>query len=325
MIRQYFFKMFAVFLLIFSATFAAEAKNTASLHDHDDNGECCVLRNPEFEAMNKKRKVRSRFDKNSTESPIRLLDKIYHFRLAVCMSPEALTAVPFSWKETEEDKPRVIQKVKEYWNELETTLNGWYKQDVGIQFHIVQDERLILFQEGQVKIQSISNGRIFPNKEIIEEALGGETDAYDVSILIVRSNGRQNGVAELGSAISPTTKGRAWAVYLPATIAHELGHTFGAEHTHISFDGNCTEPDKGRSIMSYGSPRDFFSLASIRQMRNVLGNFNYYTDKSRHADSKVIANPTTETVMPYVEMIKNDAPVIDRTRIKKRIYSNCWY
>lgn len=309
--------MFVVFLLLFSATFVAEGKNITSLHDHDDNGECCVLRSPEFEAMNKKRKVRSRLDKNSTESPIRLLDKIYHFRLAVCMSPEALTVAPFSWKQTEEDKARVIQEVRKYWDELETTLNGWYKQDVGIQFHIVRDERLILFQEGQVKIQSISGGRIFPNREIIEEALGGETDAYDVSILIVRSNGRQNGVAELGSAISPTTKGRAWAVYLPTTIAHELGHTFGAEHTHFSFDGNCTEPGRGRSIMSYGSPRDFFSLASIRQMRNVLGNFNYYTDKSRRADSKVIANHTTETVMPYVEVINNEAPVIDRTRIKR--------
>lgn len=308
--------MFVVFLLLFSATFVAEGKNITSLHDHDDNEECCVLRNPEFEAMSKKRQVRSRFDKSSTASPIKQLGRIYHFRLAACITPSALTATPFSWDHTLEDKARVIRDVHAYWEELETKLNQWYTEDVGIRFHVVRDDRLILFQEGNVPIASTSGGKIYPNKEIIEEALGGNGDAYDVSILIVTSNGKQRGVAQLGSAISPHLKGLAWAVYEPTTVAHELGHTFGANHTHNYHDANCTEPGGGRSIMSYGAPRDFFSLASVRQMRAVLANVNYYTDVDRSESSKVIVN-TTETVMPYAEEITTKIPELDKTQIKK--------
>lgn len=307
-----------------AATVLFTAYSAAAVHEntvggkqgHDDNEECLVVINPEFEAMNKKCQVRSRFDKTSTASPIKDLGRIYHFRLAVCITPEALTTTPFNWNNTEEDKARAIREVRAYWDKLEKELNGWYTQDVGICFHIVRNDKLILFKESNVPIRSIVGGGIYPNKEIIEDALDNDKDAYDVSILIVRSNGRQNGVAELGSAISPYVKGRAWAVYNPTTIAHELGHTFGADHTHYYPDANCTEPGNGRSIMSYGAPRDFFSLASIKQMRGILANFNYYTDSSRSKDKMQRVN-TEETVMPYVEEIKGTSPMLDRTKIKK--------
>ena len=47
------------------------------------------------------------------------------------------------------------------------------------------------------------NSRLFKSKEIIDKALGADTTQYDLGILIGRPNNSRNGVAQLGSAISP--------------------------------------------------------------------------------------------------------------------------
>ena len=65
--------------------------------------------------------------------------------------------------------------------------------------------------------------------------------------------------------------------------------------------------------MSYGSPRNFFSLPSINQMRNTLNNLNYYKDADRTQLEQVIPN---ETVTPYAEDEQGSDPMLDRSRIK---------
>ncbi len=231
------------------------------------------------------------------------------------MTPEALSDTRFKWNGTTEDKQRVIDDVHKYWDTLEKQLNKWFTLDVGIVFHIVRNNKLIIFQNGQVPVRN-KNGELNSNKKIIDDAVGEDKDKYDVSVLIVRPHGRQTGLAFLGSAISPYIKGQAWSIYDAETVAHKLGHTFGADHTHQRLDSNCTEPGIGTSIMSYGYQRDFFSLASIKEMRGLLANFNYYTDDTRSQDKACFVN-SSETVMPYAVETTTQAPELDREKIKQ--------
>lgn len=280
-------------------------------HDSNDGDETCQVIMPQEQSLKRLLSVPSRIKEISFTNPIRNVNNIYHFRLAVCVTPDALRQ-DFQWTGTEEDKSRARTAVRKFWDEVEEKLNQWYRDDVGIQFHLVRNDKLILFTEGSAPLRA--NGTWRKNIEVINEALGEEKDQYDISILIIPNIGSLRGQADLGSAHSPYVRGRAWAVASATTIAHELGHTFGANHTHERSDANYTEPGQGQSIMSYGTPRDFFSLASIKDMRRLLSNFNYYTDASRRAFVKV---NNDSTVMPYVEKITTSAPVLDRTLVKK--------
>ena len=259
-------------------------------------------------------RVSSHFDNPSKESVIKNTGKVYTFRLAACILPEYIKSDEGYGRFT--DKDQVIAEVEKFWTQLETSLNSHFTEDVGIKFKVVHNQKLILFDynvNGLVLDQyATDNTRLFKSKEIIDKALGADTTQYDLGILIGRPNNSRNGVAQLGSAFSPYLKGSAWVINNLTSIAHEIGHSFGAEHTHATNSISiCTEPDKGRSIMSYGSPRDFFSLPSIYQMRSTLANMNYHT-----ADGTVVTVNSSPTVTPLAEEEAGAQPLLDRQRIK---------
>lgn len=261
------------------------------------------------------RRVPSHFDNPSATSVIRNRGKVYTFRLATCILPEYVQT-GFGNGAATLDKEAVRAEVFKWWDELEAELNSYFTPEVGIRFKIVRDERLILYTLNDHNLSldpyANNNTRLLRSKEIVDACLGG-SDGYDLGILIGDPGSGRAGVAQLGSAGNPNQKGSAWAVRANVTIAHEIGHSFGAEHTHIWSDAICTEPGRGTSIMSYGSPRNFFSLPSINQMRNTLNNLNYYKDADRTQLEQVISN---ETVTPYAEDEQGSDPILDRSRIK---------
>ena len=240
------------------------------------------------------------------EAPIRNSGEVYQFRLALCITPEVLD-------EFYDGGQFSKQKVYDWWRATEAELNTYYRRDVGIELKMIIDDRLIMFENNtgfDIRVAGTPNA--LNGTPIISALIGA--DSYDVGVLITKSTSSLAGQASLGGAASPSMKGNAFAMTRVATIAHEMGHLFGAQHTHVKSDADYTEPGSGRSLMSYGSPRDFFSLSSVRAMRNLLHALNVYTDEARTpALADYSRNSDTEgTNMPYAYAESGEQPTIDR-------------
>ena len=173
-----------------------------------------------------------------------------------------------------------IEKVKTFWADTEAFLNEMYLRDLGVRFEVVNDERLIIKDATKETFASTRNASyVKDNSTIVINSLIGE-NSYDVGISLVytssQKEARIRGLAHIEGVYQPNTKADAVAVLTKEVIAHEIGHLFGGRHTFGShkgsaaYDSEKTELGSGTSVMSYGSPRDFFSLSSIKRIRKRL-------------------------------------------------------
>ena len=212
--------------------------------------------------------------------------------------------IPYSTFTTEHFKEK-LQKVETFWADTENFLNEMYMRDLGERFEVVNDERLIIKDAAKETFASTRNASyVKDNSTIVINNLIGE-NSYDVGISLVytssQKEARIRGLAHIEGVYQPNTKADAVAVLTKEVIAHEIGHLFGGRHTFGShkgsaaYDSEKTELGSGTSVMSYGSPRDFFSLSSIERIRKRL------TQVPAKAKDKTFAT---------------QAPRIDRSKLK---------
>ena len=208
-----------------------------------------------------------------------------------------------------------MNKVKAFMTEVQAGLNEVCGREIGCQFELVNDPRLIITTKEKEVYDRPSV------RTVVERATGdfnsliGEEN-YDAGIVfsVYKDN---RGLAHLGE-ITGKLKGGCIANHEFYIILHEFGHLLGSAHTFTiggQTASSFTEPDRGNSIMSYiNDPYGtYFSLPSIYTIRNRTNLHDaYYSDKAR---TQLVGLPQAN--IPYGEVSDNRAPVIHRAKLKK--------
>ncbi len=116
-------------------------------------------------------------------------------------------------------------------------------------------------------------------------------------------------------------------IYQWSTIAHELGHLFGASHTGVKEQKGSitTEPERGQSILSYNGTRKFFSLHTIAQIWERLKKQPYYsnTEKTQIVDTYKMNDNiiyTDKLNIVYAKEQNIEVPVIDTETLETKNY-----
>jgi len=236
-----------------------------------------------------------------------------HYRLALPVDYSIYNSKYFN---------RDVNKVKAFWYATIAFVNELYRNDVGVDFTLVDDEALIftttenqLFGRGSRANDVVNDGTITLNKRY-------DPKKYDLAVILSDYREKYNGMAAVYSAYEQHNKANATARPVkPSTIAHEIGHMFGADHTFSNGGqySSKTEIGSGQSIMSYGHeyPRDFFSLISLETIRRFLGNsMAYYADEARTQEAGKRVEGTGSNLV-YGVKSNNQPPVLDRSHLKK--------
>ena len=209
-----------------------------------------------------------------------------------------------------------MELVKAFMTDVQTKLNEVCGRELGYQFELVDDARLI---------RDTKEKEVYPDKPLVRTVVNTATDTfnkligeenYDAGIVfsVYKDN---RGLAHLGE-ITGKLKGGCVANQEFYIILHELGHLLGSAHTFTiggATASSFTEPDRGNSIMSYiNDPYGtYFSLPSIYTIHNRTNLHDaYYADKAR---TQLVGLPQPN--IPYGEPSDNKAPMIDRSKLKK--------
>ena len=301
-------------------------KGVVSIKKDQSSKACGVQNSSEKQSLTRRQYYEGNEDKNDPpiEKP-EIYNSLYpdalihtdgvfrHYRLALPVDYSIYNSKYFN---------RDVNKVKAFWYATIAFINELYRNDVGVDFTLVDDEALIftteekkLFRRGSRANDVVNDGTITLNKHY-------DPKKYDLAVILTDYREKYNGMAAVYSAYEQHNKANAAARPIkPSTIAHEIGHMFGADHT-FSNGGNYTsktEIGSGQSIMSYGHeyPRDFFSLISLETIRRFLGNsMAYYADEAR---TQVAGKRVEGTGSNLVYGVKsnNQPPVLDRSHLKK--------
>ena len=179
-------------------------------------------------------------------------------------------AVMISYKDYASDKfDKNINKIHTFWAEIETFLNEIFVRDVGIRFKMVKDDRLIITDPK--KANEIYN--VLTVTKVINNLIGEEN--YDAGATYNKVDGNLAGLTATVGAINGWKGSILVHDQELTTLAHEMGHLFGANHPYSIPDGLVilkAEPQLGQSVVSYNEPflTSFLGLANIIEMQQHI-------------------------------------------------------
>jgi len=210
-------------------------------------------------------------------------------------------------------------KVKSFWANLEVSLNEIYGRYAGVFFTIINDDRLIRDSVDKLMYTTTNGAEIISQSTGVVNSIIGE-DSYDVAYTVANVTSSL-GVTYLGAAYNDSRKGASTGDYALHTVAHEIGHMFGAQHTFTmgGYSSIETEPGLGQSLMSYGlRSGNYFSLPSIRQIRSILAQYMPYLSYPDRTEMFNADRDSGYTNIVCGIQTGNRAPHIDASSIKKK-------
>lgn len=222
-----------------------------------------------------------------------------------------------------------VAQVKEYWANTEVALNEIYGKYIGVYFTIVNDDRLIRDSaDKQMYATTVGDEIVDISTGKINSIIGA--DNYDLSYSVAKVTSGELGIAFRGGAYNISRKGGSAGTYALHTVAHELGHMLGAQHTftHGGVSTIATEPGLGQSLMSYGQRAgNYFSLPSINQIRyNLTQRVPYYNYPDRTEIFNADKGSTYSNIVCGIPT-DNRPPIIDASKLKSkyRIPKNTYF
>lgn len=227
------------------------------------------------------------------------------------------TAIPFTYL-AYKGYPGYVDKDKIYafWAQLEAFFNKTFGKQLAIRLEVIKDDRLIISDSTNDWPGGTSSNYCYAvGTSSIADLIGD--DAFDTGIIVTNiSTASDNGLAALAGVYNFKTRANAVARPYVSTIAHELGHLFGSNHTgNTASSSYRTEPGEGNSLMGYGYERNEFSYVSAFRIRRCQAMNSYYADEARTQLVENEKNVNGYTNFVYARQTDNHAPVINTANL----------
>ncbi len=188
-------------------------------------------------------------------------------------------------------------------NNKVTMMNDHFGRELSIRFQLVSNNDQLIFSDASLPFFSESGSDrskalIAENQDVIDDKIGENN--YDIGHLLwLGPASGVVGLATLGTVCDDGRKARAVSNVSDATILHEVGHQFDAEHTFGTGcdDDNINESTAfevgcGRTIMSYASsPFLNFHGYSLAEMKNYIRYMGSCRSNSTVINSSPTINP----------------------------------
>ena len=197
--------------------------------------------------------------------------------------------------------------------------------DLSVKLNLIADnDKIVFFDENTDKYTDGDLGQMInANPGVISGAVG--SGSYDYGhVFGQKFGGGVVGLAELSSVCKTGSKGRAGSTldypkgdpFWIDIVAHEMGHSMGANHSFNNCDGNENEstgyePGSGSTIMSYSGacgPNDIqtnsdkmYNVGAIEEIISYMHNGNgntcaVKTDLGNHKPESIINIPNNFTI-----------------------------
>ncbi len=212
------------------------------------------------------------------------------YRLALCASGEYSQ---FWLNGTETTDAERKAKVLAAMNNAVTRTNGIYERDFGVRVVLVANNDAVIYLTASSDPFTTSGSWNSQTQTTCDGVIGSAN--YDVGHAITFQAFPGNGNAGcIGCVCTAGSKGSGWTAYYDFAsdffvvdfLTHEMGHQFGANHTHTyagSSEGTGVqaEPGSGTTIMGYAGitgattdvqphSDDYFHSKSIEQITNYI-------------------------------------------------------